>query len=87
MLIPFASVDPAKGLGGAGSCADWSLSMTVAPSSPSLQGFPPNDRSAYPLYAELESLGVPALFHTGQTGIGAGLAGRGGMELRYPTRC
>ena len=26
----------------------------------------------YPLYAEIESLGVPALFHTGQTGIGAG---------------
>ena len=43
---------------------------------PSLQGFAPNDQAFYPLWAEIESLGVPALFHTGQTGIGAGPAGR-----------
>ena len=28
-------------------------------------------------------LGVPALFHTGQTGIGAGLPGGRGIKLRY----
>ena len=50
---------------------------------PSLQDFPPNDRAVYPLYEELQSLGVPALFHTGQTGIGAGLPGGRGIKLRY----
>jgi predicted TIM-barrel fold metal-dependent hydrolase len=38
---------------------------------------------AYPLYDELQSLGVPALFHTGQTGIGSGLPGGRGIKLRY----
>jgi len=50
---------------------------------PSIQGFEPNDRAVYPLYEELQSLGVPALFHTGQTGIGAGLPGGRGIKLRY----
>jgi predicted TIM-barrel fold metal-dependent hydrolase len=50
---------------------------------PSIQAFEPNDRRHYPLWAELESLGVPALFHTGQTGIGSGLPGGRGIKLRY----
>ena len=50
---------------------------------PSLQGFAPDDHVAYPLYEAIEELGVPALFHTGQTGIGAGLPGGGGIRLRY----
>jgi predicted TIM-barrel fold metal-dependent hydrolase len=48
---------------------------------PSIQGFAPNDRSAYPLLEVAQELGVPALFHTGQTGIGAGLPGGGGIRL------
>ena len=43
---------------------------------PSLQAFEPNDPRYYPLYEALQELGVPALFHTGQTGIGAGPARR-----------
>lgn len=31
----------------------------------------------------IEELGVPALFHTGQTGIGAGVPGGGGIRLKY----
>jgi uncharacterized protein len=50
---------------------------------PSIQAFEPNDRRVYPLYEELQSLGVPALFHTGQTGIGSGLPGGRGIKLRY----
>jgi predicted TIM-barrel fold metal-dependent hydrolase len=49
---------------------------------PTLQGFAPNDQAFYPLWAEIESLGVPALFHSGQTGIGAGLPGGRGLKLR-----
>ncbi len=47
---------------------------------PTVQGFSPDDESFYPLYAVLQDAGVPALFHTGQTGIGAGMPG--GRRLR-----
>jgi len=50
---------------------------------PSMQGFAPNDPIAYPLYEAIEEMGVPALFHTGQTGIGAGVPGGGGIRLKY----
>jgi predicted TIM-barrel fold metal-dependent hydrolase len=38
--------------------------------------------SFYPLYAVIEEAGLPAVFHTGQTGIGAGLPGGRGIKLR-----
>src|SRR5262249_32747603 len=50
---------------------------------PNVQAFYPNDRIAYPLYAVIEELGVPVVFHTGQTGIGAGTRGGGGIRLKY----
>jgi predicted TIM-barrel fold metal-dependent hydrolase len=48
---------------------------------PSVQNFAPDDGSAYPLLEVAQELGLPALFHTGQTGIGAGLPGGGGIRL------
>jgi hypothetical protein len=50
---------------------------------PSLQAFEPNDRRYYPIYEAIAAAGVPAVFHTGQTGIGAGLPGGRGIKLRY----
>ena len=50
---------------------------------PNVQGFYPNDRMAYGLYEAIEDLGGIALFHTGQTGIGAGVPGGGGIRLKY----
>ncbi|MEU6719099.1 amidohydrolase family protein [Nonomuraea sp. NPDC046802] len=50
---------------------------------PSVQAFAPNDPMAYPLYEVIEELGAIALFHTGQTGIGAGVPGGGGIRLKY----
>ena len=50
---------------------------------PSMQGFYPNDRMAYPLYEVIASRGLVALFHTGQTGAGAGTPGGGGIRLKY----
>jgi predicted TIM-barrel fold metal-dependent hydrolase len=84
VLIPFASVDPAKGRAGARELRRLVTEhgMRGAKFHPSLQEFAPNDRTAYPLFDELQSLGVPAVFHTGQTGIGAGLPGGGGIRLR-----
>ena len=82
VLIPFASVDPAKGRTGARLFrALVERGMRGIKFHPSLQGFAPNDRTAYPLLEVAEELGVPALFHTGQTGIGAGLPGGGGIRL------
>ncbi|MFC4463777.1 amidohydrolase family protein [Streptomyces xiangluensis] len=83
ILIPFASVDPAKGLAGARRFRDLveNHAMRGIKFHLSIQGFAPNDRSAYPLLEVAQELGVPALFHTGQTGIGAGLPGGGGIRL------
>ena len=50
---------------------------------PSLQGFEPNDRRFYPIYQAIAAAGVPALFHTGQTGLGSALPGGYGIKLRY----
>ena len=41
---------------------------------PNLQAFFPNDRSAYPLYEAIAEAGLPALFHSGHSGIGTGVA-------------
>ena len=50
---------------------------------PNTQGFHPNDRMAYPLYEVIAEHGLLALFHTGQTGVGAGTRGGGGIRLKY----
>lgn len=85
VLIPFASIDPHKGRAGVREARRLVTAHGVRGFKfhPSLQGFAPDDRMAYPLYEAIEELGVPALFHTGQTGIGAGVRGGGGIRLRY----
>jgi hypothetical protein len=84
VLIPFGSVDPLRG-----AVAVAQARRLVSEHGarglkfhPSLQGFAPNDERFYPLWEEIQALGVPALFHTGQTGIGAGLPGGRGIKLR-----
>jgi hypothetical protein len=85
VLIPFASVDPFKGRAGVREARRLVSEHGVRGFKfhPSLQGFAPDDRMAYPLYEAIEELGVPALFHTGQTGIGAGARGGGGIRLKF----
>src|SRR5919107_5561422 len=85
ILIPFASIDPWRGRAAARAARRLIEEHGVRGFKfhPSLQGFYPNDRMAYPLYEVIEELGVPALFHTGQTGIGAGVPGGGGIRLKY----
>jgi predicted TIM-barrel fold metal-dependent hydrolase len=84
-LIPFASVDPWKGRAAARQARRLVEEYGVRGFKfhPSLQAFHPNDRMAYPLYEVLQGLGVVALFHTGQTGIGARVRGGGGIRLKY----
>ena len=85
VLIPFASIDPAKGKAGAREARRLVRDFGIRGFKfhPSMQGFYPNDRSAYVLYEAIAEAGVPALFHTGQTGVGAGMRGGNGILLKY----
>ncbi|GAA1595680.1 amidohydrolase family protein [Actinoplanes couchii] len=84
-LIPFASIDPHKGRAGVREARKLVERYGVRGFKfhPSLQGFAPDDPIAYPLYDVIQELGAVAIFHTGQTGIGAGVRGGGGIRLRY----
>ncbi|MER6049181.1 amidohydrolase family protein [Streptomyces sp. NPDC001793] len=86
VLIPFASIDPFRGKAGVRQARRLVEEYGVRGFKfhPSIQGFFPNDRSvAYGLYEVIEETGALALFHTGQTGIGAGVPGGGGIRLKY----
>lgn len=83
-FVGFASVDPWKGRAAVRELrrAVTELGLRGLKLHPSAQGFEPNDRRFYPLWSAAAELGIPALFHTGTTGLGAGLAGGGGVKLR-----
>lgn len=85
VLVPFGSVDPWQGRTAVKRMRALVDQYGVKGFKfhPSLQGFEPNNRDFYPLYEAMAECGVPALFHTGQTGIGAGLPGGHGIKLRY----
>ncbi len=85
VLIPFASIDPHKGRRGVDEARRLIADHGVRGFKfhPNVQGFFPNDRMAYPLYEVIEEAGLPALFHTGQSGVGTGLPGGGGIRLKY----
>lgn len=85
VLIPFASIDPAKGKMGAREARRLIEQYGVRGFKfhPSLQEFYPNDRSAYVLYEVIAEAGLPAIFHTGHSGIGTGMRGGGGVRLKY----
>jgi predicted TIM-barrel fold metal-dependent hydrolase len=85
VAIPFASVNPHRGAEG----VSWARRLIQDYGvkgfkfHPSEQRFYPNDRMAYPLYEVIAEARLPALFHTGQTGVGAGTPGGGGIRLKY----
>ncbi len=85
ILIPFASIDPYKGKMGAREVRRLVRDYGVRGFKfhPTMQGFFPNDRIAYPMYEAIEEEGAIALFHTGQTGVGSGMKGGMGMRLKY----
>jgi uncharacterized protein len=84
VLIPFASVDPHDGAAAVDSLRDLAAAGARGLKlHPSLQGFSPDNPAFSPLYAAAADLGIPIVFHTGQTGIGAGLPGGRGIKLRY----
>lgn len=85
VLIPFGSVDPWRGEAAVEQARSLVLDHGVRGFKfhPSVQAFAPNEERFTALWAALEELGVPALFHTGQNGIGAGLPGGRGIKLPF----
>ena len=84
VLIPFVSVDPHRGKRAVSEARRLiEKGARGFKFHPNLQAFFPNDRLAYELYAVIEEAGLPALFHTGHSGIGSALPGGGGFRLKY----
>jgi len=85
VAIPFASISPHRGKEGVQAAKRLIRDYKVKGFKfhPSVQDFFPNDRLAYPLYEAIAEAKLPALFHTGQTGVGAGTPGGGGIRLKY----
>ena len=85
VAIPFASINPHRGAEGVAAARRLIAEYQVKGFKfhPTVQEFFPNDRLAYPLYEAIAEARLPALFHTGQTGVGAGARGGGGLRLKY----
>ena len=84
-FVGFACVDPWKGKRSVEEMerAITELGLIGAKFHPGIQAFYPNDKQFYPLYEKITDLGVPALFHTGTNGLGAGTPGGMGVKLDY----
>ncbi len=85
MMIAFASIDPHKGRLGAREARALIEGGVVKGFKfhPTCQGFFPNDKMAYRLYEVIAEHKLPAIFHTGHSGIGTGMRGGGGLRLKY----
>ena len=84
-FIGFGSVDPWMGKLAVKEVerASKELGMKGIKFIPMTQEFYPNERRFYPIYEKIAELGMVAMFHTGTTGVGAGLPGGGGVHLKY----
>lgn len=85
VFLGFASVDPWKGKTGVKAFrhAIADLGLKGLKLHPGCQLFAPNDTRVYPLYEAAQELQVPVIFHTGTTGVGAGMPGGAGVKLAY----
>ena len=92
-LLPFRSATPDTFIG-FGSVDPWMGKLAVKEVErahkelglkgikfiPMTQEFYPNERRFYPIYEKIAELGMIAMFHTGTTGVGAGVAGGRGCS-------
>jgi len=84
-IAGYGSVDPWKGelaIKEAERCIK-ELGLIGIKFAQAIQGFFPSDRKFYPLWEKCVELKCSVQFHTGTTGIGAGLPGGGGIKLKY----
>lgn len=85
VFLGFASVDPWQWRAAVAELrrAVVDLGLRGLKLHPSAQAFSPDDTRFYDLYAACAELEIPVLFHTGTTGLGAGLPGGAGIKLGY----
>jgi uncharacterized protein len=85
IMMAFASIDPHKGKMGVREAGDLIKAGVIKGFKfhPTVQGFFPNDRMAYGLYEVIAEHKLPAIFHSGHSGIGTGMPGGGGLRLKY----
>lgn len=85
ICIPFASIDPRKGKYGAREARDLIENYGVKGFKfhHILQDCDPADRVGYPIYEVIAEYGLPAIFHTGHSGMGTGMRGGGGVRLKW----
>ena len=85
ICIPFASIDPHKGRLGAREARDLIENHGVRGFKfhHILQDIDPAARVAWPIYEVIAEHRLPAIFHTGHSGIGSGMRGGGGIRLKY----
>jgi len=85
IMMAFASIDPHKGKFGAREARRLIEEHGVKGFKfhPTVQGFHPNDRMAWPIYEVINGHGLSAIFHTGHSGIGSGMRCGGGLRLEY----
>ncbi|HZR97694.1 MAG TPA: amidohydrolase family protein [Chloroflexota bacterium] len=85
VLIGWASVDPWQGRAAVRELerAVTALGLRGLKLHPITQAFYPDDQRFYPLWAKAAELGIPVIFHTGHTGVGAGAPGGTGLKLKY----
>jgi predicted TIM-barrel fold metal-dependent hydrolase len=85
MMIAFASIDPHKGRMGVREAKRLIEEGGIRGFKfhPTCQGFFPNDRMAYKLYEVIAEHKLPAIFHSGHSGIGTGMPGGGGLRLKF----
>ncbi|MDE2042365.1 MAG: amidohydrolase family protein, partial [Alphaproteobacteria bacterium] len=85
ICIPFASIDPRKGKLGAREARDLVENHGVRGFKfhGIMQDIHPADRIAYPIYEVIAEHKLPAIFHTGHSGMGTGMRGGGGVRLKW----
>jgi len=85
ICIPFASIDPHKGKFGAREARDLVENYGVRGFKfhNIAQNVSPSDRVGYPIYEVIDHYELPAIFHTGHSGMGTGMRGGGGMRLKF----
>jgi hypothetical protein len=84
IMIAFASIDPHKGKMGAREARRLIEQFGVKGFKfhPTVQGFEPQDRMAWPIYEVINEFQLPAIFHSGHSGIGSGMRCGGGLRLQ-----
>jgi len=85
ICIAFASIDPRKGKLGAREARDLIENHGVRGFKfhGIMQDIHPADRVGYPIYEVIAEHRLPAIFHTGHSGMGTGMRGGGGLRLKW----